>query len=207
MARVVSVNVGRPRRAEWQGRTFETSIFKEPVDGPVVVGEVNLDGDAQADRRVHGGPDKAVYAYATEDYAWWSSWLDDTPAPGAFGENLTTEGIDLTHSAIGDVWHVGTARLQVRQPREPCFKLAMRMGDAGFPDRFSDALRPGAYLGILTPGTITAGDEIVVEPATEPTVQVVELLTHSTVDLANRIATDGRVPERWRRAAERARRG
>ncbi len=203
MARVVSVNVGRPQRAEWQGRTFETSIFKAPVDGTVAVGGVNLDGDDQADRRVHGGPDKAVYAYSVEDYAWWSTWLVDAPVPGLFGENLTTEGVDLTHSGIGDVWHVGSARLQVRQPREPCYKLAMRMGDEEFPDRFSDAMRPGAYLGILGPGAIRAGDEIVIEPATAPVVRVVDLLARSTVALANRIASDDRVPERWRRAAER----
>jgi MOSC domain-containing protein YiiM len=124
----VSVNVGRPRTVEWRGHEVTTAIWKEPVSGPVALAGVNLDGDDQADRRVHGGPDKAVYAYAAEDYAWWSEHLRPI-APASFGENLTTEGIDLTACHIGDRWRVGSAVLEVAQPRQPCFKLGIRMAD------------------------------------------------------------------------------
>src|SRR4051794_887216 len=151
-ARIVSVNVATPRTVDWQGRRVRSAIWKEPVDGPITVEGVNLIGDGQADRRVHGGPDKAVYAYATEDYDWWATSLGPLAA-GTFGENLTTVGIDLTACCIGDRWHVGTAVLEVAQPRQPCFKLGMRMGDPGFPDVFESAGRPGAYLRITGEGT------------------------------------------------------
>jgi len=126
---IVSVNVGRPQLVEWHGRTVKTAIFKEPVEGPVLASDVNLSGDDQADRRVHGGPDKSVYAYAGGDYAWWESQLGSRLGPGTFGENLTTDGIEIGQSRIGDRWHVGEAVFEVAQPREPCFKLGIRMGN------------------------------------------------------------------------------
>jgi MOSC domain-containing protein YiiM len=122
---VVSVNVGRPRTVDWHGRRVTSGIWKEPVDGPVTIEGVNLAGDDQADRRVHGGPDKAVYAYAMEDYAWWATSIGPSK-PATFGENLTTAGIDLGASHIGDRWRVGTAILEVTQPRQPCFKLGVK---------------------------------------------------------------------------------
>ncbi len=121
----------------------------------------NLAGDAQADLRVHGGPDKAVYAYSVEDYRWWEGRLDAGIAPGTFGENLTTEGIALASTVIGEVWAVGTTKLQVAQTRQPCFKLGIRMGDAGFVQEFDDARRFGVYLRILEVGDVGVGDEIV----------------------------------------------
>ena len=126
---------------------------------------VNLAGDDQADRRVHGGPDKAVYSYAIEDYAWWSAELGVDIDAATFGENLTTEGIDLSACVIGTRWQVGSATLEVAQPRQPCFKLGMRMGDADFVDQFDEAGRPGAYLRIIENGEIGAGDPIVVGEA------------------------------------------
>src|ERR1044072_4834653 len=110
---VTSVNVGVPRDTHWQGRIVRSAIWKAPVDGPVHVAGVNLHGDDQADRRVHGGADKAVYAYAVEDYAWWARTVE--VRPGTFGENLTTEGIDLRACAVGDRWHIGTVELEVAQ--------------------------------------------------------------------------------------------
>jgi MOSC domain-containing protein YiiM len=202
--RVLSVNVSRPHPAEWHGRAVTTAIWKEPVTGPVALAGVNLDGDDQADRRVHGGPDKAVYAYATEDYDWWATTTGDL-APGTFGENLTTAGIDLGAGHVGDRWRVGSAVLEVSQPRQPCYKLAMRMGDEGFPDRFEAAGRPGAYLRIVQEGAITAGDLIVVEPAPQPAVTVVALATGALDEAGwRRVADDGRVPDGWRRTAERS---
>jgi MOSC domain-containing protein YiiM len=203
-AAVRSVNVGRPRSVRWQGRRVRSGIWKEPVEGPLRVEGVNFVGDDQADRRVHGGPDKAVYAYAVEDYDWWAQSLGEL-APGTFGENLTTVGIDVTGLHIGDRWRVGTAVLEVAQPREPCFKLGMRMGDEHFPGRFEEAGRPGAYLRIVEPGTVEAGDEVVVEAAARPAVPIVAL-ARGDLDptLLNLVADDERVPEGWRRRARRA---
>ena len=165
---LVSVNVGLPRLVEWHGRAVQTAIWKEPVDGRIAVRGVNVVGDGQADLRVHGGRDKAVYSYAVEDYAWWSDQVGRQLAPGTFGENLTTEGIDLSATPIGSRWRVGTALLEVSQPRFPCFKLGIRMGDAGFVKEFERAARFGAYLRILEEGEVGAGDEIVVVAAGDP---------------------------------------
>src|SRR4051794_5768511 len=104
--RVISVNVGEPSTVEWAGRQVTSGIWKEPVAGRVRVSGVNLAGDDQADRRVHGGPSKAVYAYAAEDYAWWSDRLGAELAPGTFGENLTVEGIDLHAAVVGEIWSI-----------------------------------------------------------------------------------------------------
>jgi MOSC domain-containing protein YiiM len=202
--RIVSVNVGRPQLVEWHGRTVKTAIFKEPVDEPVLASDVNLSGDDQADRRVHGGPDKSVYAYAAGDYDWWASELGTRLGPGTFGENLTTDGIDLGQSRIGDRWHVGEAVFEVAQPREPCFKLGLRMGDAGFVGRFEEARRPGTYLRIIEPGVVSAGDPIVVVPAEAPAIRIVDLLDDPTPEFLQRIVADGRVPRGWRHAAARA---
>jgi MOSC domain-containing protein YiiM len=203
-AAIASVNVGRPRTVEWHGRLVTSAIWKEPVSGPVALAGVNLDGDDQADRRVHGGPDKAVYAYATEDYDWWAATTGPL-APGTFGENLTTTGIDLGACHIGDRWHVGTAVLEVAQPREPCFKLGIRMSDDAFPGAFASAGRPGAYLRIVTAGAVAAGDPIEVVPTERPAVRI-SSLTGDEIDEAvlRQAADDPRVPEGWRRAAARA---
>jgi MOSC domain-containing protein YiiM len=198
----VSVNVGRPRTVEWAGRAVTSAIWKEPVAGPIPVAGVNFAGDDQADRRVHGGPDKAVYAYAVEDYAWWRDELGEDVPYATFGENLTTEGIDLGACVIGTRWHVGTATLGVAQPRQPCFKLGMRMGDAAFVDRFEAARRPGAYLRIIDAGTIGAGDAIVVDAAPAHHFTVSDLNDVATrgasVDDLRRVASIADVPEGWR---------
>jgi MOSC domain-containing protein YiiM len=161
MARVSSVNVGRPSRlAARHGRPVWSAIGKAPVAGRVRVEGVNLAGDDQADRRVHGGPDKAVYAYAGEDTAWWAEQLGRELGPGAFGENLTTEGVDVTGARIGERWRVASVELEVCQPRLPCAKLGLRFGDPGMVKRFALAERPGAYLRILAEGELGAGDAI-----------------------------------------------
>ncbi len=160
--RVISLNVGGIRELEWHGRHVTTGIWKSPVDARVALRGVNFDGDDQADRQVHGGPDKAVYAYAREDYDYWRDAEGiDTP-PGLFGENLTTDGIDLSLAVVGERWTVGSTVLEVAQPRLPCFKLGLRMNDAAFPRRFQAALRPGAYLRVITEGDIGAGDTLTV---------------------------------------------
>jgi len=159
-ASVVSVNVGRIRTVSSGGKDVVTGIFKEPVDGAVPVAGVNLAGDDQADRTVHGGPDRAVYAYASEDYAWWSRELGRELQPGTFGENLTTAGIDVNAALVGERWRIGSAVLQVTTPRFPCYKLAMKMDDPAFVKRFSAALRLGSYASIVTEGALERGDAI-----------------------------------------------
>ena len=204
--RIVSVNVGRPRTVTWAGRAVTSAIWKAPVWGRLAVAGVNFEGDDQADRRVHGGPDKAVYAYATEDYAWWCAELGTEVGNATFGENLTTEGIDLNGCVIGTRWQVGTAVLEVAQPRQPCFKLGMRMGDAHFVDRFDDAHRPGAYLRIIEPGETGAGDEIIVgaPPAHGFTIaDFTDVQLGPSRESLQRVASVGDIPDGWRDWAAR----
>jgi MOSC domain-containing protein YiiM len=204
--RVVSVNVGQPRTVEWFGRRVTSAIWKAPVEGRVPVRGVNLAGDDQADRRVHGGYDKAIYAYASEDYQWWSAQLGQTLAPGTFGENLTVEGIDLVAVVVGERWLVGTAVLEVSEPRFPCFKLGIRMGDSAFVDRFDEASRFGTYLRIVTPGEVAAGDAIERQAGPSGGVTIGDLVEadrEPTPDLLGRIVGSAEVPESWRTHAQR----
>jgi MOSC domain-containing protein YiiM len=157
---LISVNVGTIRALRVGQRTITTGIWKYPVAGRVPARGINLRGDDQADRKFHGGPDKAIYAYALEDTTWWERELGVELGAGAFGENLTVAGIDVTNALVGERWAVGTTILEVRQPRLPCFKLGLRMNDARFPRRFAHAGRPGAYLSIIQNGDVAAGDPI-----------------------------------------------
>jgi MOSC domain-containing protein YiiM len=158
--RVVSVNVGRPTPLFTGSRVIESAIVKAPVEGPVAVRGVNLEGDDQADRSVHGGPDQAVYAYASEDIAFWSDVTGLDLGAGAFGENLTTAGIDVSDVRIGERWRIGTVELRVTGPRIPCFKLEARIGVRGFQKQFLHAGRPGAYFAIAEEGDLRAGDAV-----------------------------------------------
>ena len=157
---LVSVHVGRARAVETRREPVVTAIWKQPVDGRVAVRGVNLDGDDQADRSVHGGPDKAVYAYSLEEILEWERELGRELGEAAFGQNLTTRGISVSGAVIGEQWLVGSTVLEVAQPRQPCFKLGIRVGEPGFVKRFAHAARPGAYLRILQEGDIGAGDQI-----------------------------------------------
>jgi MOSC domain-containing protein YiiM len=161
---VRSVHVGGPRTYAWLGREIVTSIVKHQVGGPVRVRHDNLEGDDQSDRKNHGGADKAVYAYAREDEDWWEAELGRPVPDGQLGENLTTSGLDLTDAVIGQTWRVGTAVLQVSEPRTPCWKVGFRFGDAGFPRRLAASRRPGVLLRILQEGTLQAGDPITLGP-------------------------------------------
>ena len=157
--RVISLNVGAVREVEWQGRIVTTGIWKSPAAGRLSLRGVNVSGDDQADRTVHGGPDKAVYAYAREDYDFWRA-RGINVHPGLFGENLTIEGIDLREALVGEHWHVGSTILEVAQPRLPCFKLGIRMNDPQFLRTFLAAGRTGAYLRVVQEGDIGAGDDV-----------------------------------------------
>jgi MOSC domain-containing protein YiiM len=174
--RVLSVNVGLPREVEWQGERVRTGIFKEPVAGPIALRSLNFDGDAQADLTVHGGRDKAVYAYPHEHYEGWRAGLGREIAPGGFGENLTTEGLTEDAVHIGDEFRVGTARVVATQPRLPCFKLGLRFGDPLMVKRFLAARRPGIYFAVVEEGAVGAGDPVELLRADENQVSVLELL-------------------------------
>ncbi len=162
MGKLASVNVGRPLQigVSRRGRPVISAIGKIPVPGRVAVRGINLEGDDQADRSVHGGPDKAVYVYASEDIAWWTNVLGLELGPGAFGENLTTAGVDISGAVIGERWQVGSTELEVCQPRQPCYKLGVAFGDPGMVRRFAHAGRPGAYLRIKREGDLAAGDPV-----------------------------------------------
>ena len=177
-ARVVSVNVGRPAPLATGRRVVESAIVKQAVAGPVAARGVNLEGDDQADRSVHGGPDQAVYAYASEDEAFWAEQLGrDLPGGWGriFGENLTLAGLDVSGARIGERWRIGTAVLRVTAPRIPCFKLEARIGVPGFQKAFLHAGRPGAYLAIAEEGVLQAGDavEVVHRPGHDVTPRLI----------------------------------
>jgi len=149
-----------PGEVEWQGSTVLTGIFKKPVASSVAIRRLNLDGDAQADLTVHGGPDKAVYAYPFEHYKEWEAKLGRDLLPGAFGENLTTEGLVEDRVHIGDEFRVGTARLVVTQPRMPCYKLGIRFGDPRMVKAFLKAGWPGIYFAVVEEGAVGPGDAV-----------------------------------------------
>lgn len=159
--KLVSIQVGLPREVLWQGRSVTTGIFKEPVTGPVTVRTLDLDGDAQADLSVHGGPDKAVYAYPVEHYAYWRQELPGMNLPnGMFGENFTTEGLLEKEVNIGDHFRIGGTELVVTQPRVPCYKLAIKFGRADILKRFLASRRSGFYFAVAREGKVQAGDKI-----------------------------------------------
>lgn len=159
--KLVSVNVSLPKEIGERGREVRTGIFKEPVAGRIAVGRTNLEGDGQADLAVHGGVHKAVYAYPMEHYDTWKRELDRGDLSwGQFGENLTVEGMLEEDVCIGDLFRVGSASLEVSQPREPCFKLGIKFGSPAFPRKFLKSERSGFYFRVIEEGELGAGDSI-----------------------------------------------
>ncbi|MEO7458181.1 MAG: MOSC domain-containing protein [Gemmatimonadaceae bacterium] len=198
--RVVSVNVGAVRSVEWQGEVVQTGIWKSSIGaGSVRVEGVNLVGDDQADRTVHGGPDKAVYAYATEDYDHWRDVEGIATEPGLFGENLTVEGIALGECVVGERWLVGDVLLEVAQPRLPCYKLGIRLGDSRFTRRFMQVSRLGAYLRIVRAGSLRAGDsaEVVERPTHGVTLGLMGAAVRDPT-LRERLLAAPQLPPFWR---------
>jgi MOSC domain-containing protein YiiM len=159
--RILSVNVGLPREVTWQGKLVTTGIFKEPVKGPVMLRTLNLNGDQQADLTVHGGVDKAVYAYPSEHYAYWRAELPGVDLPwGMFGENFTTEGLLEETVYIGDRFGIGEAEVIVSEPRMPCYKLSVKFGSADIIKRFLASRRTGFYFAVVREGMVGAGDAV-----------------------------------------------
>ncbi|MDQ2774846.1 MAG: MOSC domain-containing protein [Acidobacteriota bacterium] len=159
--RIVSVNVGGPKRVQVGDTTVLTSIFKASVRGRVAVVQHNIEGDRQSDLTAHGGPYKAVYSYPLEHYPFWKDQLPEMDFPhGVFGENLTTEGLLEDTVCIGDEFHIGSAVLRVTQPRMPCYKLGIRFGRPDMVKRFWQSGRSGIYFSIVEEGHLAAGDPI-----------------------------------------------
>lgn len=159
--KLISINVASPADYEYRGQTVRTAIYKQPVQGPVELGVTNLAGDRQANREVHGGEHKAVYAYSHDHYAWWHETLDQGVfSPGQFGENLTISGLDEANIHIGDRFRIGNTVMAVTGPRIPCQKLAMKFKDPLMPRRFTESGRSGFYLRVIETGTLQAGDDV-----------------------------------------------
>ena len=184
--KVLSVNVGLPRLVEYNGEPVTTAIFKKPVTGKVRVGVSNLEGDRQADLRVHGGYAKAVYVYPSEHYAFWREELPEMKLLFAmFGENLTSEGLLETEVFVGDRLRIGTAEFIVTEPRQPCFKLGIRFGRVDIIKRFAASGRSGFYLAIEKTGELEAGDpiELLSRKQNQPSIAKI---VRSRLNLANR---------------------
>ena len=159
--KLLSINVSQPKEVSVDGRPVLTGIFKKPVAGPVRVSALNLEGDRQADLAVHGGANKAVYAYSWKNVEYWREFLDrEDLVGGTFGENLTVDELLETDGCIGDELEIGTARFPVSQPRLPCYKLGIAIGRPDFPKTFQRSRRTGFYLRVLEEGIIAAGDAI-----------------------------------------------
>ena len=205
IGKVLSVNVGRPREFDYHGRSAKSAIWKSPVGGRVAARGVNLDGDDQADRKAHGGPHKALYAYATEDSRWWEQQLGRSISFGEFGENLTLEGVDVNGARIGERWQVGTTLLEVSEPRIPCWRLGVRMNDDHFPARFTEAMRPGTYLRIIAEGEVGADDEVTRASLPEHDLSVRDVFRIYTRDRneVERLLAVHQLSERWHSWAAR----
>jgi MOSC domain-containing protein YiiM len=201
--KVVSVNVGSVRQFEYGGRPARSAIWKSPVAGRIAASGVNLAGDDQADRKAHGGPDKALYAYAVEDARWWDQEIGRALVHGEFGENLTTEGMAVNDALVGERWQIGTTVLEVSEPRIPCWRLGVRMNDKTFPRRFTEALRPGPYLRIVVEGDVGAGDEIRVVERPDHGLSIRDVFRIYTRDHAEveRLLAVPQMSESWRRWA------
>ena len=161
--KVVSTNIGSPVTFSWNEREVTTGIFKYPVNYPVYLEKEDVIDDNVIDRKHHGGTDKACYLYSADHYNFWKSLYPNMEMPfGLFGENLTVEGLDESNINIGDIFKIGNAVVQVSQPRQPCFKLGFRFGDAKVVKQFSESGFPGLYVRVIQPGEVKTGDEIII---------------------------------------------
>jgi MOSC domain-containing protein YiiM len=201
--KLLSVNVGLPREIEWKGKIVRTSIFKAPVSGRVRVAKLNVEGDQQSDLTVHGGIDKAVYAYPSEHYSFWYKELSGMELPwGVFGENFTTEGL-LEDTRIGDRFRIGSAEFVVTQPRMPCFKLGIRFNRPDMVKRFLESGRTGFYLAVAKEGEVAADDSIELLEREEHNVTISDVVNlyredATNQDMLRRVSQLPSLPESWR---------
>src|SRR5690242_9170765 len=162
VGRLVSVNVGMPKNVQWRDKTVYTGIWKVPVEGPVMVRRLNIDGDGQGDLAGHGGEQRAVMVYQSESYDFWKAYLGrDDLRPGHFGENFTVTGLADDDVCIGDRYRIGDAEFEVTQPRVTCFRVGMRLDEPDMPNLLVSQHRPGFYFRVIVEGRVRAGDDIV----------------------------------------------
>jgi MOSC domain-containing protein YiiM len=162
MPKLVSINISLPKEVDFEGQKVITGIFKEPIEGRIILRTLNLDGDKQADLTVHGGPDKAVYAYPIEHYEFWRKVYPDMKMPnGMFGENFTTEGLMEAEVNVGDIFRIGSSKVIATQPRMPCYKLGVKFGRMDVLKKFLASGRSGIYFKVLEEGEVGAGDPII----------------------------------------------
>ena len=206
--RVISLNVGQPTQVPYRGNMISTGIFKHPIEGRVMLHTTGFDGDGQADPSVHGGAHKAAYIYSADDYAWWVQELGHPVQHGEFGENLTVTGLRDDTVSVGDVLRIGGALVQVAAPREPCFKLGIRMGDPRFQARFREANRMGFYVRVLEGAEVGVGDAVKVVERAEGSVTIAEF--HRTfvegrndLPALQRLAAAPTLESEWRDWCER----
>jgi MOSC domain-containing protein YiiM len=203
MAKVISLNVGLPHTVYFRGQAVTTGIFKEPVSGRIKLRKLNLDGDKQADLTVHGGPDKAVYAYPAEHYDYWKKRLPNMKLSwGIFGENLTTVGLLEDQVNIGDVFQIGSSEVVVTQPRMPCYKLGVKFGSMDIVKKFMDSKLTGIYFRVLKEGEVGVGDaiELISRDVNNVTVKdIVRLVTgEDDMTTIRRAVHVKALPEAWR---------
>lgn len=188
----------------WKGATFKTGIFKNPVSGRIMLRETDLDGDRQADLAVHGGPNKAVYGYPSEHYAYWRRELSEESLPwGAFGENFTTEGLVESSVSMGDRYRVGSAVVKVTTPRLPCYKLAAKFQSDDIIEQFLRSGYSGFYFSVVEEGDVGAGDEFHFLAAEIPSLTIAEfnhlyVSPSPDLDLLERAVEVQSLPESWR---------
>ncbi|WP_089131357.1 MOSC domain-containing protein [Tolypothrix sp. NIES-4075] len=202
--KLISVNVGLPREVTWKGKPVRTGIFKEPINSRVMVRELNLDGDRQADLTVHGGVDKAVYVYPFEHYDYWRSELPDTELTfGIFGENFTVTGFKEEEINIGDRFKIGNVELMVTQPRLPCYKLGIRFGRSDMVKRFLASRRTGFYFRVLQEGEVEVGDTLELMSRDDNNITVANIIQlyvreQNNPELLHQAAQLETLPESWR---------
>ena len=183
---LLSIHVGRPQLVMRNGEPVSTAIFKQPVEGRVMLRTLNLDGDRQADLSVHGGRTKAVYAYPAEHYDFWRKEFPDMELPfGMFGENFTVTGFSESELNIGDEFRVGAAIVRVTEPRLPCYKLGIKFGRSDILKRFLASERTGFYLGVDQEGEVGASDEFQLIRRNKPSVTITEVTRLYSSDRAN----------------------
>lgn len=203
--RVASVNVSRPRLLLINGQPQKTGIYKESIAERVELRDDSVIGDSVVDTAVHGGYDKAVYAYAAEDYAWWEEQLGRELTPGWFGENLTLRDVDIAQAAIGERWRIGSALLEVSEPRQPCSTLGAKMGDQRFVRAFAKAMRLGTYLRIIAPGEVGVSDtvEVVERPDHEVTIGLLSRVLFEDSSLGPQVLASDKLTDAWRAHGEK----
>ena len=173
--KLTSINIGKEQTQQRKDFIETTGIYKMPVNEPVKIKSLGIDGDAICDVKSHGGVDQALYIYGGADYAWWSNELGKEPAPGTFGDNLTISDLESAQFNVGDYLHIGEVTLQVTAPRIPCNTFATRMGDPQWVKKFRAAERPGLYVRIIKEGVIQAGNEVRVEKYAGETISILQM--------------------------------